>query len=207
MQGIDATVGKEEFLKLFTTQLRFQDPLNPLKSTEFTTQLAQFSSLEQLINMNDSLESILTYQNSLNNALATGLIGREVSTDGNTVELISGEPVTINYELPSAVETLTLNIYDSTGNMVKTVSLGPSDAGKKSFLWDGTDGNGNALSAGTFTVEFEATDKDGNPVPVTTETYSRVTGISFENGITYLVLENGQRVSLGEIKEIREGGV
>ncbi|RMG01641.1 MAG: flagellar hook capping protein [Nitrospirae bacterium] len=207
MQGIDATVGREEFLRLFTTQLRFQDPLNPLKSTEFTTQLAQFSSLEQLINMNDNLESILTYQNSLNNALATGLIGREVTTDGNTVELISGEPVTINYELPSAVETLTLNIYDSTGNRVKTVSIGASDPGSKSFLWDGTDNNGNALPEGTYTVEFEGTDKDGNPVSVTTETYSRVTGITFENGVTYLVLENGQRVSLGEIKEIREGGV
>ncbi len=206
MTGVDGTVGKEEFLRLFTTQLRFQDPLNPLKSTEFTTQLAQFSSLEQLMNINENLSGILTYQNSLNNALATGLIGRTVSVDGDSIQL-SGGSVTVNYELPSSVQTLSLNIYDQNGTRVRTVSLGPSDAGKRSFLWDGKDEAGNSLPDGIYTVEFQASDIDGNPVPVTTETTARVTGLTFENNITYLLLENGERVSLGEIKEIREGGV
>jgi flagellar basal-body rod modification protein FlgD len=206
MTGVDGTVGKEEFLRLFTTQLRFQDPLNPLKSTEFTTQLAQFSSLEQLMNINENLSGILTYQNSLNNALATGLIGRTVSVDGDSIQL-NGGSVTINYELPSSVQTLSLNIYDQRGTRVRTVSLGPADAGRRSFIWDGKDDAGNPLSDGVYTVEFQASDIDGNSVPVTTETTARVTGVAFENNITYLLLENGERVSLGEIKEIREGGV
>ncbi len=206
MTGVNGTVGKEEFLRLFTTQLRFQDPLNPLKSTEFTTQLAQFSSLEQLMNINENLSGILSYQKSLNNALATGLIGRAVSVDGGNIQL-NGQPVTINYEVPLPVQTLSLNIYDRTGARVRMLNLGSAGAGRGSFLWDGKDDAGNSLPDGIYTVEFQAADADGNSVPVTTETTARVTGVVFENSITYLLLENGERVSLGEIKEIREGGV
>ena len=76
------TVGKDEFLRLFVTQLKFQDPLSPMDSTGFTTQLAQFSSLEQLTNLNDGMKSLLLSQNSLQNALSANLIGKQVGFQG-----------------------------------------------------------------------------------------------------------------------------
>ncbi len=206
MSTIDQTIGRKEFLKLFTTQLRFQDPLNPLKSTEFTAQLAQFSSLEQLLNINKNLSGILTYQNSLNNALATNLIGRTVVVDGTGIDY-NGSDVTISYSLPESAAELKLNIYDQSGTLVRSVDLGSSESGDGSCTWDGRDNNGNTVPEGTYTYEFQAKDGDGNTVEVSTNTESRVTGITFDNGITYLELENGERVSLGEIKEIKGGGV
>ncbi len=76
------TVGKDEFLRLFVTQLKFQDPLNPMDSAGFTTQLAQFSSLEQLTNLNDGMKSLLLSQNSLQNSLSANLIGKQVGFQG-----------------------------------------------------------------------------------------------------------------------------
>ncbi|MBF0343145.1 MAG: flagellar hook assembly protein FlgD [Nitrospirae bacterium] len=84
------TLGKNEFLKLFTSQLKYQDPLNPMDSTNFTTQLAQFSSLEQLYNINSNLKTLTDYENSVNNVLAVSLIGKSVTTTDNKTALVSG---------------------------------------------------------------------------------------------------------------------
>ena len=83
-------LGKDQFLQLFTTQLRYQDPLKPMDSTEFTAQLAQFSSLEQLTNLNTSMTQMASLQQQVNNAAAAGLIGRNItSTDGTTGKALS----------------------------------------------------------------------------------------------------------------------
>lgn len=84
------TLGKDEFLKLFTNQLKYQDPLKPMDSTDFTSQLAQFSSLEQLFNMNNNVERLIAFQQSLNNGMATGLIGKFVKTTDNVVSKVEG---------------------------------------------------------------------------------------------------------------------
>ncbi|NOY38724.1 MAG: flagellar hook capping protein [Nitrospirae bacterium] len=205
MNPVTGTVGKDDFLRLFTTQLRYQSPLNPMDSTEFTAQLAQFSSLEQLISMGDTLDGILSYQDSLNNALATNLMSKMVKVEGNRVNLEGS--AAISYEVSQNVEKMTLNINNSSGEVVRAIELGKQPAGGGKYVWDGTDNNGNPLPDGLYTVNFSAADNNGNSVPVSTETLSMVTGISFEDGITYLVLDNNSRVSLGEIKEIWAGGV
>jgi len=83
------TMGKEDFLKLFTTQLKAQDPLSPMDSAQFTAQLAQFSSLEQLTNINTGLKDLLTLQNSLQNTLTTGMIGKRVRTSDDVVHTVA----------------------------------------------------------------------------------------------------------------------
>ncbi|MBI5635212.1 MAG: flagellar hook assembly protein FlgD [Nitrospirae bacterium] len=86
------TLGKEEFLRLFTNQLKYQDPLKPMDSTEFTAQLAQFSSLEQLFNISNGLEQMLSFQGSMNNGMTVGFIGRTVvAQDGVTGRVIGVE--------------------------------------------------------------------------------------------------------------------
>jgi len=88
--AVSKTMGKEDFLRLFTTQLKAQDPLNPMDSTQFTAQLAQFSSLEQLTNINTSLANMVSSQYSLQNVMATGMIGKEVQLANDEVHAVTG---------------------------------------------------------------------------------------------------------------------
>ncbi|MBF0565402.1 MAG: flagellar hook assembly protein FlgD [Nitrospirae bacterium] len=98
-----------EFLKLFTTQLQYQDPLNPMDSSTFTSQLAQFSSLEQLTNINTNLKSMSAYENSLNNLSAVGMIGKTVTTTDNKTSQVTG----INFN--NGVTSLTLKDGENIG--------------------------------------------------------------------------------------------
>lgn len=89
-EPLSKKIGKDDFLLLFTSQLKFQDPLKPLESKEFTTQMAQFSSLEQLFNLNDNVEKLILYQQSLNNGIAIGLLGKTVKTVDDIVAKVNG---------------------------------------------------------------------------------------------------------------------
>src|SRR5512135_3668480 len=90
------TLGKDDFLKLFVTQMRYQDPLNPMDSAAFTAQLAQFSSLEQLTNISGQMKDLLAYQNSLGNTLTTNFIGRNVTFSGNSTYLKDNAQISYN---------------------------------------------------------------------------------------------------------------
>jgi len=113
-----AVLGKEDFLKLLVEQLKNQDPLNPMESTEFTAQLAQFSSLEQLTNMNESLEYSQLYQSSINNAQAVGFIGKTVKATGDSINVKDGISNQIQFDLARDAETVNIHIYDSSDNLV-----------------------------------------------------------------------------------------
>lgn len=197
------TLGKDDFLKLFVAQLRSQNPLNPMDNTEFTAQLAQFSSLEQLSNINTQLHDLLLFQNSLQNTLTNTLIGRQVKIPGNEIYL--KEKGEISYTLPEDVSKVKISIYDSGGGLVKEVNLGQQTSGEKSYVWDGTDNSGNRLPEGHYQVKVEALDDSGNPVNVSTMVYGTVTGITFDNNITYLIIDNTLKIQLSEIKEIKGG--
>ena len=107
----DRVMGKEEFLKMLVAQLKNQNPLNPLDGTEFTAQLAQFSSLEQLQNVYAELKALSQRQASLNNSQLLGLIGREVTLKGNTFTA-SGAPVDLSYNLAQNANRVWVQIYD-----------------------------------------------------------------------------------------------
>lgn len=199
----DRTLGKDDFLKLFTMQLRYQDPLNPLNNSEFTSQLAQFSSLEQLDNINTQLKDLLLYQNSLQNTLTSDLIGRKVRISGNEVYLKGNAE--IGYTLPKDVSKVQISVYNSSGDLVKAVEMGQQTSGEQSYVWDGTDGNGNPLPEGQYTFHVEALDASGNPVDVSTTVYGTVTGITFDNNTTYLIVDERLRIQLSDIKEIKGG--
>jgi flagellar basal-body rod modification protein FlgD len=197
------TLGKDDFLKLFVMQLRFQNPLNPVNNTEFTAQLAQFSSLEQLNNINTQLHDLLLFQNSLQNTLTNNLIGRMVKIPGNEVYL--KDTAEISYTLQENVSEMKISIYNSSGELVKEINLGQQTSGEKSYVWDGTDTSGNHLPEGHYQIQVKALDDSGNPVNVPTKIYGTVTGITFDNNITYLIIDNTMKVKLSEITEIKGG--
>lgn len=194
------TLGKEDFLRLFTTQLRYQNPINPMDSTEFTSQLAQFSSLEQLFNISSQLKDMLLYQNSLQNTLTTNFIGKEVKYEGHSVYL--KDSATINYTLGNPSEKVRITIYDSAGKMVREIELNNQE-GSQSYQWDGLDFAGNKLPDGEYRIRIEAFDSKGNPVEVSTLSSGIVTGMTFENNVTYLIINDSTKIELGQVKEIR----
>jgi len=205
VQSGGKTLGKDDFLKLFTMQLRFQNPLNPMDSTEFTSQLAQFSTLEQMNNINTRLGDLLIYQNSIQNTLATSLIGKDVRVSSDEVYL--KDRAEIIYSLSKDASKVKITIYDSNGKVVREIEKGRQNSGDNTYVWDGKDSGGNPLPEGSYKFKVEAFDASGNPVDVTTMAYGTVTGITFENNITYLVINNKLKVRLGDVKEIRQGGV
>lgn len=195
------TLGKEDFLRLFTTQLRYQNPINPMDSTEFTSQLAQFSSLEQLFNIGSQLKDMLLYQNSLQNTLTVNLIGKEIQYEGDSVYLKN--TASISYTLPSPASKIKITIYDSTGKTVREIELNNQAEGLQSYQWDGRDSAGNKLLDGEYKLKVEAFDSSGNPVEVSTHSSGIVTGMTFENNITYLIINDSTKIQLSQVKEIR----
>lgn len=195
------TLGKEDFLRLFTTQLRYQNPINPMDSTEFTSQLAQFSSLEQLFNIGSQLKDLLLYQNSLQNTLTANLIGKEIRYEGNSIYL--RESANINYSLTSPASKVKITIYDSNGKIVKEIELDNQPDGSQSYQWDGRDSTGNKLPEGEYKVRIEAFDTEGKALEVSTQSLGVVTGITFEDNLTYLIIDDNTKIQLSQVRAIR----
>lgn len=195
------TFGKEDFMKILLKQLNYQDPLNPMDSTQFTSQLTQFSSLEQLTNLNTTLENVLAYQQSIQNASITDLIGRTVRATGNSTYL--NNTADMNYELSKDAASVKISIYDNAGKLVATKEAGSQPAGSNKFIWDGTDSSGIQMPAGDYTFDVNAKDASGGAVDAVTDSFGTVTGINFEDGLSYIVLDDGRNITLSEIKSIQ----
>jgi flagellar basal-body rod modification protein FlgD len=197
------TMGKEAFLTLLITQLQHQDPLNPADSTEFTAQLAQFSSLEQLSNINSNLDALKLYQASSNNAQAVAFIGKQVVSKGNHLELNSGTPANCEFELSAAAHRAAVSIYDATGGFVADIQLTGLDAGRQSVAWNGKDRNGNPAPAGNYTFEVQAEGARGEKLTAIPYTRGTVTGVTFENNTTYLMVGQS-KIALGDVTQISQ---
>ena len=197
------TLGKEDFLKLLVSQLNNQDPLNPMESTEFTAQLAQFSSLEQLTNMNESLEYSRLYQSSINNAQAVGFIGKTVKATGDSISIKDGTSNQIQFDLARDAETVNIHIYDSSDNLVKTINCDSLSDGEQSVEWDGTNDDGETVSDGTYTFVVSAADAGGETVEASTYMTVEVTGVTFKEGNAYL-LAGDIEISMSDVIEVTD---
>jgi flagellar basal-body rod modification protein FlgD len=195
------TLDKQAFLNLLLKQLSLQDPLNPMDSTEFTAQLSQFSSLEELSNINSTLTDVLAYQQSMQNASVAGFIGKDVTAEGNTTYL--QDRAEIQYELADDTAAVNITVIDKTGKLVLSENIGGQNGGEQKYIWDGEDLHGNALPDGVYRFEVEAFDNSGNRVDVATATSGVVAGVTFKDNVTYLELEGGTLLSLSQIKSIR----
>lgn len=177
----------DDFLKLLTTQLKNQDPTNPMESSEFTQQIAQLSSVEQQINTNKNLENLLalTTASQVNNAVS--YIGKRVEAEGNKGALQNGAAMFI-YDLEQAAEKVTVSITDSTG---KTVFSGDGTGlqGRNEVFWNGKNSvTGEQMPDGAYIIAVKAENASGNAIKTTTLTTGRVTAVNLENGVPSLSL-------------------
>ena len=138
--AIGETMGKEDFLNLLVTQLRYQDPMSPEDPKDFVAQLAQFSSLEQQINVNQQLEDLSellkTYTESQNMAQGVSLLGKTVTGSGNQITVAGGEAAEASFQLPSDAQALVVGIFDANGEQVRLLNLGAQSSGTCTFTWD-----------------------------------------------------------------------
>ncbi|MBN2126542.1 MAG: flagellar hook assembly protein FlgD [Deltaproteobacteria bacterium] len=199
--SVTGNFGRDDFLKLFLAQLNNQDPLNPMESQEFTAQLAQFSSLEQLYNVNENLDSIRTLQDSDTRFQALGLIGKEIVAEGDTLSLTEGLGATGGFVLESAAD-VTVVVTDLDGLPVRELALGELDAGTCTFEWDGLDDTGNRMEPGSYAFEVTAVNEAGELVAVETRTTGEVTRVSLD-GDDPLVYLGDLPVELSRVIDVR----
>jgi flagellar basal-body rod modification protein FlgD len=190
--GQNQALGKDAFLKLLVAQMKNQDPLKPMDDTAFVAQLAQFSSLEQQTSTNQLLQLMSTQQQGLANNTIVDLVGKNISLKGNTVSYDgSGLGATTRFTLAAPANNVTITITDSSGKAIRTMQAGAKPAGIGSVQWDGKDDVGTTQPSGTYSVSVSATTADGSAVVVNQETTGTVTGVSFDQGFTQLILDNG----------------
>lgn len=197
-----SSLGQDAFLQLLVTQLQYQDPLSPMDDKEFVAELAQFSSLEQLTEINTGIENLSSQNETQQLMGAVNFIGKTIEATGNAVSLSDGTATSVTFTLPSDAETCLVNVLDSSGTVVRTVDLGATSAGQVEFQWDGKDYDGNAMDDGQYQVAVTATDADGNLLTVTSTMSGTVVGVQQESGSYYLNIGNDRYVAFTDITNV-----
>jgi len=190
-------IGKDEFLKMLIAQLKHQDPLNPMDGTAFTAQLAQFSSLEQLQNINTNLTSFTRQQQSLGNTQAVNLIGREVLAKGDTIQA-EGTPVELRYQLKGDAATGLVRIYNADGELVDALVFRNQKQGMNTLTW-----NPPSSTVGRCTFEVSAADSAGKAVGVDAMIQGEVTGVNYRDGVTYLSVGN-REIAFSDVVSVKK---
>jgi len=198
------TLGKDDFLKLMIKQLKNQDPLNPLDGTEYASQLAQFSSLEQLTNLNSSITKSMDVNylltQSINNTMVATLIGKEVKIDGNNLNVVGQEKIEVGYNLPAQAKSVVVKIKDSNGNVVRLLD-GSVESGRSKVSWDLCDNNGEKVKNGNYTFEVEAYSMSGEKLTLSTYKIGLIDGVRFTDKGSMLLV-GGAEYSISDILEI-----
>ncbi len=175
------------FLTMFTTQLEHQDPLNPMQSYELAAQLAQFSTVEQLIKANTYLEEGAQYLSSINNMEAIGLTDKYVKGFTDLITVKNGTPQDLNFTMENK-GIVTIKIYDQSGKLIRSLDKGQLDKGSYSIGWDGLDNYGNKVPDGDYRVEIEVINEKGQKQVIYPDAEGKVTSLKFIGGLPYLVL-------------------
>ena len=212
-QGASKSVlGKDDFMRLMIEQLKNQDPLNPTDSSEYSAQLAQFSSLEQLTNINDAINQSIDANNlltqTINNTLAATLIGKSIKVDGGDFSYSGQENITLGYNLPSEASSVEINIYDSNGNIVKTITDASKEFGEHKLSWDFTDNNGNKVVNGEYKFEVVAKDTSGQELTVEIFKSGIIDSIKYTSSGTKFVVDDNEYYlsNVTEILNNSDGG-
>lgn len=200
-------MGQDAFLRLMITQMKNQNPLEPLKNQEFLAQLSQFTTASGVQGLQKSFDSLSTALQSNQALQASSLVGRSVLVASNQVYLplkdASPNGVRGAIDLPNPVGNLQVSIHNKAGEIIRTVTLGQCDAGTKHYEWDGTDDNGVRVASGVYTVKAEAKFND-KTYSFDTAAESAVKSVTIGSNGQGMVLNLGGlgSVDIGKVKQI-----
>ena len=191
----------DNFLTLLTQQLQNQDPLSPMDTNEFTTQLVQFTGVEQAILQNKHLEKLVAAETAGQTLTALNFIGREVSAAGDKSVLADGE-AHFAYTLPEDAASATYTIRNADGKVVFS-GTGPIEAGTHEIAWNGVGADGNPQSDGVYSIEVKASDSAGNAIEAQAGIVGIATGIESRDGVLVIMIGD-LPVYLDDITAVRD---
>lgn len=196
------SAGFDSFLQLLTSQLRHQDPLSPLDATQFTSQLVQFSTVDQAIRTNSQLERLTGLVESSSLTSALGFIGREVAFSADQVRIGADGGASITYGLAETADQVAITIRDGRGAIVHE-GKGSIGAGVHAYAWDGRRSDGARAAPGLYRVEIRATDADGKAMAVDRETEGQVEAIESDGDGLRLVV-GGVPVPIERVRAVTQ---
>lgn len=200
----ETSMGKEDFLTLLVAQLQNQDPLNPDDPTEFTAQLAQFSSLEQLFTLNESMNSLVASNENSDRLSTLGTIGKEVAYHGTDFKY-TGDPLDVGYQLDGTASDVTLSLQQK-GVTVATLKGTDLTAGSHFITWDGLTDQGKMAPIGDYDIIISAKAVDGESVAVAPIIKSEVTGVDLEGASGGMLITQAGSVQFSNILGVYEPG-
>ncbi len=197
-------IGKVQFLNLLVAQLTHQDPMNPMEGTEFTAQLAQFTSLEQLMRINENLGTLSNLDSSLIRAQAVGMIGKQILAEGNTIAMVNGISSNVIFSLDKATDSASVSVFNESGDLVSVVNTSALPAGQNSIAFAGFDRTGDPLPDGIYTFEVLALDADENSIEVQSFSSGIVSGVNIEEDGTTNLQIGTTTFSMGSVIQITD---
>lgn len=196
-----SSLEKEQFLKLLVAQIGHQDPLNPQDSDQYMQQLTQFSTVEQLMNLNQGVDNLAVGQISANSQSALRFVGKEVMAVGDEVNLNGVNQPQVSYSVSDpSVADVEVTVYDNAGEAIYSQRVPASADGRGTFVWNGQDTNGQRAPDGDYHVSFRA-GTESEPVPVDTYVRGKVTGVRFDQGYPELMVGD-KRLRLSDVIEV-----
>lgn len=194
---------KDAFMKLMLTQMQHQDPSNPLKSHEMAAQMAQFTSLEQLSNINTTLEKMSLSQNAGSPMETLGLIGKIVQGDSSRFTRVAGEKThELSFKLPEASTETKIDVKNPEGKVVKTFTLHNLKSGENKISWNGISEDGLETRPGDYTFDINAQKSNGKKMVVDTAFEGQISGVKFVSGQPILMIGD-KTIKLNEVQEIK----
>jgi flagellar basal-body rod modification protein FlgD len=196
-------MGKQDFLTLFTAQLQNQNPLEPVKNEAFVAQLAQFSQLEALTNMQTSLDTFVTSMSGERMLNSASLIGKKVAITDALTPLAQGGTIDASIDLPKGAAGVQVNVLDAKGNVVKEIIAGPQMPGSMPLQWDGKNTAGQSASPGLYRLSAQAV-INGKTATVPVNTLATVKSIvtNPSDGSVSVEVEGGKTLLLSDVKRV-----
>jgi flagellar basal-body rod modification protein FlgD len=199
---IKKTLGKDDFLKIMITQMQHQDPTSPFKAEQMAQEMAQFTSVEQMQNMNQSLKKMSEQHNPLEKLAMTNLIGKTVTVDRARFPHAQGENEALSFTLPRNAKSVQVALIDGSGEVVLEKDLGPQKQGENTFSWDGLKGNHLPAKGGDYMFRIEAKDEGDHEIDTNSEHQGRVIGVSFEGAEPVLLVGDAKQQTKVTMKNV-----
>ena len=205
----EGAVGKKEldrndFMKLFISELQYQDPMKPMDNYEMASQMSQFSTMDATLKMNENMEKLLDYQTSQNNLQLLNLLGSQVQVKGNGMGVTDGRATPTQFTLEAPAETLKIEIYDAANHLIWQEVDGGRGAGDYELDWDGTNFAGDQVPDGAYHYEVTALDGQGEKVGVDYRSTGTVTGVDFADGAAQLTMDGYFKAGVDDVLSVRQ---
>ncbi len=206
---IKKTLGKDDFLKLMITQMKYQDPQKPFEMEKMGAEMAQLSSMEQLQNLNQTMKQFANRDQPVERMAMTGMIGKLVSVDRARFPHTEGESNALKFGLPADAARVSVTVIDGMGAPLIEQDLGPQKKGEQTWVWDGRKANTLPAKSGNYTYQVKAFDSAGAEIKIPNSGSGRVVGVSFEGQKPVLLVgdsANPEKVFMENISRVVDDG-